>query len=633
MLQQIRDKLHGWFAAVFLGAIAVVFIFWGIRFESSVNKSAATVNGEKIPLELVRKAWQDKQTELQVRARGEIPPDVLKREQAAMLDAFVDRELLLQRAREMGYVVSDEELAKTLYSIPALQVDGKFSRDRYAALLRQQGRTEVEFEREFRRDLETSQLRGGLAVSAFATVGEVRRRLALQGESRDVEFAVLPAAAFADGVSVTPAEAEAYYNQHKTDFMTPETVSLQYLELDAADVAAAVQVTDANLRSYYDQVAADRYTDPERRHGFHILIEPGSDDAAALKKAQDIAARAKAGEDFGKLAREFSADIGSKDKGGDLDWGTRDAYVGPFADALFSMQKGEIRGPVKTQFGYHIIRLDDVQPAHQRSFDEVRAELEADYRKDQAQSGFYDKSQQLADESFAALSELDSVGKKLGLPLRTVEGYTRNGGGPFGTERKIIDAAFSDDVLQQRQNSQPVSLGDDKVVVLRVTDHQQPRQRPFAEVQADVEAKLKAVGAQKAAAAAAETAVAKASGGAPLGAAAGSSAKVTASQAMTRAGAEGVAPEIVKAAFLLARPATGARSVGTTTLANGDTAVVVVSGVRSGDAALPVDQLQALRMQTAQQAAEQQAVAEFSAYTSELRRTAKIEKNAETFSE
>ncbi len=633
MLQQIRDKLHGWFAVVFLGAIAVVFVFWGIRFESSASKAAATVNGEKIPLEMVRRAWQDRQTQLQVQARGEIPPEEIAREQAALLDGFIDRELLLQRAREMGYVVSDEELARTLFSIPALQVDGKFSRDRYAALLRQQGRSEPEFEQEFRRDLETTQLRGGLAVSAFVTLGEVRRRVALQAESRDVQFAVLPASAYASAATVAEADVAAYYDGHKQDFMTPETVALQYLELNLADVAAAVQVTDAGLHAYYDQVAPERYTDPERRRAAHILIEAGGDDAAALKKAEDIAARARAGEDFARLARENSADIGSKDKGGDLDWGTRDAYVAPFADALFAMQKGEIRGPVKTDFGYHVIRLDDVQPAHQRSFEDVRAELEADYRKDQAQSAFYEKSQQLADESFAALSELESVGRKLGLPLKTVDGYTRQGGGPFGAERKLIDAAFSADVLQQRQNSQPISLGEDRVVVLRVTDHQQPRQRPLAEVQADVEAKLRAEAARQAAAAAAQAAVAKVAGGESLGTAVGPDAKVSGLQPLTRVGAEGVAPEIVKSAFLLAQPAPGARSVGTAALANGDAAVVVVSTVRSGDAGVSAEQLRLLSAQTARQAAEQQSAAEFAAYTQELRRTARIEKGEQVFGE
>lgn len=633
MLQQIRDKIQGWFAMLFLGAIAVVFVFWGIRFESSVNKAAATVNGEKIPLELVRKAWQERQSELQMQTRADIPAEVAKREQDQILDAFISRELLVQRVRDLGYAVSDAELARTLYSIPALQVDGKFSRDRYAALLRQQGRTEPEFEREFRRDLETGQLRGGIAVSAFATPGEVRRRVALEAETRDVEYAVIPAAPFASSATVAPADVAAYYDKHKPEFMTPETVSLQYLELKASDVAAGVKVTDEALHGYYDQVAAERYTDPERRHGSHILIEAGTDDAAALRKAQQLADRARKGEDFAKLAREFSDDPGSKAAGGDLGWATREAYVAPFADALFSMQKGEIRGPVKTQFGYHVIRLEDVQPAHQRGFDEVRAELEADYRKEQAQSAFYEKSQQLADESFAALSELDSVGRKLGLPVQSLDGYTREGGGPFGPDRKVIDAAFSDEVLQQRQNSQPVSIGDDRVVVLRVTDHKVPQQRPLAQVQGDIEARLRNEAARKAAEAAAREAVARLAAGATLGAAAGPGAKIVAKQSLGRSGAESVPPEVVKAAFGLASPAQGAVSSGTASLSNGDAAVVVVSAVRSGDAATAADQLQALRAQTARRAAEQTAVSEFAAYAAELQRTAKIKKNPDVFAE
>ncbi|HEX7374766.1 MAG TPA: SurA N-terminal domain-containing protein [Steroidobacteraceae bacterium] len=633
MLQQIREKLHGWFATVFLGAIAVVFVFWGIRFESGVNKSAVTVNGAKIPLELVRKAWQERQTELQQQLRSDIPAEVAKREQEKLLDGFISRELMVQRAREMGYVVSDAELAETLYRIPALQVDGKFSRDRYAALLRQQGRTEPEFEREFRHDLETAQLRGGIAISSFVTPGEIQRRVALEAETRDVEYAVLPAASFAGAAAVAPADVAAYYDKHKSEFMTPETVSLQYLELNLADVAAAVQVTDKALHDYYDQVAADRYTDPERRHGSHILIESGTDDAAALKKAQQLVERAKAGEDFAKLARENSDDPGSKAAGGDLGWSTRDAFVAPFADALFGMQKGEIRGPVKTQFGYHVIRLEDVQPAHQRTFDEVRTDLEADYRKDQAQSVFYEKSQQLADESFAALSELDSVGKKLGLPLQTIDAYTRQGGGPFGNDRKVIEAVFSDDVLQQRQNSQPVSVGDDKVVVLRVTDHKVAQQQPLEAVQADVEARLRAEAARKSAEAAAVAAAARVAAGESLAAAAGSGAQLTAKQSLGRAGTESVAPEVIKAAFGLAHPAPGKVSVGTASLASGDAAIVVVSAVRSGGAGVSPDQLQALRAQTARRVSEQAAATEFAAYANEVQRAAKIKKNPDVFSE
>jgi len=635
MLQQIRDKISGWFAIFFLGAIAVVFIFWGIRFESTVNKAAVTVNGESIPLGQVRKAWQERQTELQQQIRNELPPALVKSEQQKLLEDFVARELLVQRAHEMGYRVGDKELADEIYAIPALQVDGKFSRDRYAALLRQQGRSEPEFERDFRRDLETGQLRNAIAVSAFATEGELKRRLALEGETRDVAYAVLPAASFAAETQVTPEDVAAWYAKHKAEFMTPETVSLQYLSLSLADVAARVQVNDETLHKYYDQVAPERFVDAERRRASHILIEAGKDDVAAAKKAEQIAARVKAGEDFAKLARENSDDPGSKQAGGDLGWATREAYVKAFADAVFGMQKGEVRGPVKTQFGYHIIRLDDVEPPHQRGFDEVRAELEADYRKEQAQNTFYEKSQQLADESFAALSELDSVGKKLGLSVQTVEGFTRQGGGALGEDRKLIDAAFGPEVLGQRQNSQAISLGDDRVVVVRVTDHKPAQQRSLEDVRAQVEGSVRQEFARKAAEAAAQAAAAKVAAGQSLAAvAAAAGVKAVSAPALGRRGGtdSSVPPELLKAIFHAARPVAGKETGGAAALANGDAAVFAVSAVHPGTlAASAPDQTDMLRAQLVQRTSQRAALAEFVGYTNELQATAKIKRNPNVF--
>ena len=189
MLQTIRDKISGWFAAVFLGAIAVVFIFWGIQFESTVTSEAAKVNGENISAQRVLKAWQDRQSELQQQIRDELPPELVQSEQQKLLDEFIDRELLLQRATSSGYRVSDRELAETLRQIPGAPGRRQFSRDRYTALLRQQGRSEAEFEKEFRRDLESNQLRNAIAVSSFVTPAELQRRVALEGEKRDVAYA------------------------------------------------------------------------------------------------------------------------------------------------------------------------------------------------------------------------------------------------------------------------------------------------------------------------------------------------------------------------------------------------------------------------------------------------------------
>ncbi len=406
-------------------------------------------------------------------------------------------------------------------------------------------------------------MRNSIALSSFVTPGELRHRIELQGETRDVSYAVVPAAGYAAQVQVAPAEITAYYDKNKSQFLSQETVALQYLKLDLADIAAGVQVTEEALKKYYDETAAERNAVPERRKAAHILIESGSDDAAASKKAEALLARAKAGEDFAKLAQEFSDDPGSRTAGGDLGWAPKEAYVQPFSDALFAMNKGEIRGPVKTQFGYHIIRLDDVEQPRVRDFDEVRAELEPEFRREQAQTLFYEKSQQLADESFASLSELDSVGKKLGLPVQTVEGFTRQGGGALGNDRKVIEAAFSTDVLQERQNSQPVPIGEDSVVVLRVTDHKPSTQLPLAQVQEQIVTRLRE---DKARAAATETATALAtrvSAGESLATVAASvGATPAASQSVSRQGptVEGAAPmvpELLQAIFPGAAPARG----------------------------------------------------------------------------
>ena len=632
MLQQIRDKITGWFASLFLGAIAVVFIFWGIRFESSATMAAAKVNGEKIPVEQVRRAWQDRQTELQQAMRDELPPALVKSEQQKLLNDFVRREVLLQHADKLGYRVSDQDIVRQLEQIPALQVDGKFSRDRYSALLMQQGRSEAQFEHDFRQDLEINQLQNGIGISAFATPGEVRRRIELEGETRDIAYVTIPSAKYAAAATVNAADAAAYYEKNKAKFMTPETVSLQYVQLKLADVAAGVPVTEQGLKQYYEQVAPERFMDPERRRARHILIDSSKDDAAAKKKAEQVYAQAKACGDFAKLAAENSDDPGSKAQGGELGWATRESFVAPFAEALFAMQKGEVRGPVKTQFGYHVIMLEEVQPAHQRTFEEVRAELEGEYRNEQAQSLFYEKSQQLADESFASLSELDSAAKKLGLQVQSIEGYTRQGGGLFGTDRKVVEAVFSDDVLQNRQNSPAINFGDDSVVVLRVTDYKPAVQQGIDAVRPQIEAALRNEAALKAAESAAKADAARVTSGTSLAEVAqGLGLTASAPATVTRTSAE-VPPPLLKAVFTAPRPAPGKVTGGTAVLPNGDVALFVVNAVKGG--AIPMTPEAAAQLsQQAQRVAGQVAGAEFSAYVAELVRTAKVSLNEKVFGE
>ena len=626
MLQKIRDKITGWVAGVFIGVIAIVFIFWGIQFEDSGNTSAAQVNGESIPVPLVRRAWQNRLSELQRTTRDELPAELVETEQQLLLDQFIRREVLLQHAAELGYRVSDDQLARALQEIPALQVDGQFSRDRYTALLQQQGRSEAEFEDEFRRDLELSQLRNGILISSFVTPSELSRRVALEDESREADFLLLPASRYAAAVTVPPERIASYYEEHKAEFMTDETVALQYLELRLADVASEVAVTEQELREYYEQVARERYFAPERRRASHILLESGDDDAAARARADELLGQLQQGADFAALARENSDDPGSKEQGGDLGWATRESYVTAFAEALFdaSLKPGELRGPVKTQFGYHLIRLDEVEEAHQRSFDEVRDELETDFRNDRAQAIFYERSQELADEAFSALTELETVAQKTGLQLGTVERFTRSGGGPFGPERKVIEAAFSRDVLDDRQNSPALSLGDDRVVVLRVTDHQLPEQRSLDSVREAIEAELGLQAALEAAETEGRALVARLENGETLAQVAESLGLATNGRASVRRTAA-LPPELVSGLFVAPRPGDSARSVGIARLASDDVAVFAVYGVRAGSLDAP-EQL-AMVGERARRAGAVAAASEFDAYLAELERTAEIKTN------
>lgn len=624
MLQKIRDNITGWFASLFLAVIAIVFVFWGIQFESAPDTYAAKVNGQAIPLQAVRDAWQSRRAELMQQTRDELPAEIVASEQQEILSDFVRRELLIQRTEELGYRVSDGELAEMLNGIPALQVDGRFSRDRYAALLRQQGRTEAQFEDQFRRDLEATQLRNGIAISSFATPNELQRRARIEGEQRDLDYIKWPVEGFMDQVSVKPEDAKSYYDEHKNEFVSAEAVTLKYVLLKLSDIEAEVEVSEEALHAFYDEVAAARFVAPERRRASHILIESGEDDSAARERAEALIKMAQAGEDFSNLARENSDDPGSKEQGGDLGWATRESFVPQFSEALFGMtSSGEIVGPVKTPFGYHVIRLDGIEVSRQRTFDEVRAELEAEYRTEKAQSIFYDRRERLADEAFSALNELDSVAANLGMALQTVEEFTREGGGPFGNDRKVIDVAFSEAVMDEGQNSPAIGIGDDQVVVLRVSDHRPPAQESFEAVKGDVDDLLRRKAAAEAARAAAAAALARLEAGEDLAAVAKPLGLETAGKMTVGRYSDTVPPALLTAVF---STVSGASGKGLATLANGDVALFVVDNIRPGSlpaaAEMPV---------VAQQVAGMTALAEFGAYARELESVAEVTLNKSVF--
>jgi peptidyl-prolyl cis-trans isomerase D len=631
MLQKIRDKITGWVAAVFLGAIAVVFIFWGIDFQSSANTYAVKVNGEKVPVQTVQRAWQQRLSQMQQMLRDEVPPDLVKAQQTAMLDQFVQQTLLKQRAEDFGYQVSDQALATRVREFPQFQADGKFSADRYNAMLRQAGYTPRQFETDLKTELLITQVQNAVVDSSFALPYELERRYVLDKQEREIDYALIAASSFAGQVQVTDEQVQAWYDKNKSQFMSPETVDLEYLEVTRAMAEARVEVTEGALKDYFETVK-DRYESPERRRARHILItaENGLDDAAAEKKATELTAQAKAGASFEDLAKKNSKDPGSAQQGGDLGWAQRGMFVGPFEEALFAMSKGEIRGPIKTQFGYHVLRLEDIETGHLKSFDEAREELEAEFRKDRAQAILADESQKLDEQSFAALTELASVAKALDLPIKRVEGFTREGGGELGADPEIIKAAFSEDVLERGQNSPIIAVGDDRAIVLRAANPKPAEPRPLAEVRPQIEETLRTQSMRDAAAKLGADAVARLQKGEPWSAVAAELKLQPVGRRFVTRQDQVVPGAILRAAFDVPRAqANGDKPhVAGVATDDGNYAVWALSAVRAPSAAAePAEQKSARQQQTARQLGSE----EFALYLKEAERTAKISRNEKVF--
>src|SRR5256886_742451 len=435
MLQRIGDALKGqkWLAYLVLGALAVVFAAWGaygvVNLSFGGSNYAAEANGSKISLEEAREAWLRQQTQWQQRLGGaEIPAPLRGRLQDQVLEGLIGWEMLTQRRRDLGYRVSQDGLREAVHSEQAFQVAGQYSPEAAKAALAQAGISLQAYEEDLRTSVQRVQLEGGIRASDFLTPLELTRLSDLEDQEREVRYLVLPVERFKPAAGVDEAAVQAYYQTHQGQYMTPESAHLQYAELRLEALAAQQSVSDADLHAAYEKNKS-RLDVPEKRHARHILIT-GKDDAAALAQAQQVLAQAKAGKDFGELAKQYSQDPGSAKNGGDLGWAERSSFVAPFADALYGMRVGEIKGPVKTQFGYHIIRLDEIQPGKSKSFEEARSDLEAQLRRDRATDRFGEVQEQLQAKVAEPGADLGSLAQQYNLLTGNVASFAKGAGGP-----------------------------------------------------------------------------------------------------------------------------------------------------------------------------------------------------------
>ncbi|HID50176.1 MAG TPA: hypothetical protein EYP40_11305, partial [Chromatiales bacterium] len=329
--------------------------------------------------------------------------------------------------------------------------------------------------------------------SAVVTDQEIRRHLQLENERRRIGYFTLPLNSYLEKTSPGEEEIQAWYEQHAADYRTPEQISVEYVELKLEDMASRVEVSDEELSSYYEQHLENYISQPERRKVRHILIQvdAGTDDAKARARAEQLAQRLREGADFSELARSGSDDSVSAEQGGDLGFISQGMMDKAFEQAAFRLKPGEVSPPVRSKFGYHLIRVDEIQPARVQSLAEVRDQIRKELQSERAETRFYESVDKLNNLSYEIPDSLTPVAEELGLEVKHSPLFPRSGGSGLFANPRVVSAAFRDEVLQEHRNSELVEISDTHMLVLRLREHKPGAQRPLAEVRAGIEARLK----------------------------------------------------------------------------------------------------------------------------------------------
>jgi peptidyl-prolyl cis-trans isomerase D len=594
MLQGIRDRAQGWLAGIIVTLIIIPFALWGVNeyFNIAGNVSVAEVDGEEVSLQEFQRAYQQYRQQLQGVMGANFNINQLNEENLKQqtLNQMIEAKLLHQLSLRAGFRIGDEQIASTIHSLDSFQREGSFAQDLYERQLQAMGFSPIAFEERLRLDMLNEQLQQAIVNSLFVVPQELERITRTKGQKRDIAYVVFSAEPIKSSIQVTDEEIEKYYNEHPNDFMTPEQVKIGYLDLSLDERAKQVTVDDQALKSYYESHLTN-YTVAEQRSASYIVVQVPKEEVneevveAARKEAAGLVERARHGESFEQLAKESAGEGKAKREAGETGLLSKGVMEPAFDEALFSMKPGEISDPIRTPFGFQVIQLKQIKEGGTKSFAEARAEIEQAYRREQAERVFFEQAEQLATVSFENPDTLEVASKTLGLEIKESGYFSRAGDNadPLLANPKIIEAAFSPEMLEEGGNSEPLELGDDRLVVLRVKEHKPAERRKLEEVRNEIGDRIKSERAKSATAERGQRLLERLNSGEDRMALAKQEGFEWQEAKGITQEAENINRAILRTAFKLGRVAEGKPLYGSVPIGTGDHALVAILAVQDAD--------------------------------------------------
>ena len=617
MLQKIREKFTGWIAISILALIGFSFVFVGLNYSFIGQSYAAKVDGVDIGVNQFENAYRE---QLQANPQlAQLPEEYRQQLRSNILEQLIQQRVIDNYLDKAGYQISDEDVTAMIQRAPEFQVNGEFDIETYRTLLAQAGYEPARFEAAQRQSLRRQQLQRSIRGSALVSPAQYRRFLNLAAEQRVVTLATIDPDAVANEVAVTDEMITTFYDDNPTLYQLPETADVEYVEISRDDIAATVSISEQALQEYYE-FNKDRYVQDEQRQARHILVPIADDKDAAEATASELLARAEAGESFEDLAREYSADGGTAAQGGDLGVLTRSQLPGELGASIFSMDEGTIEGPVKSDFGYHIIRLDRIIERGPLPLDQVRGELTTELQDQQAENSFRELERKLSDALFDA-TDIRALAAAVGIEVKTATGVTRLGGEDFGSSPAAIEAIFDEAVLAGDLLSEVIELDANRTAVFTVSNHVEAQRQPLDDVREAIAETMKARQAETLMAEKAEQMLAALAAGEEFAAAADSiGATAAASTAISR-NAEGFDQSVAVAVFTALKPTADKPSRGSTRNDSGGYTVYSLDAVMPGrPESIPLGERDAGKTQLA----DQSGVGDFVAFVQALRANADI---------